>query len=44
MASRIVKNNPDDVVKSITALALKIPDEKYRIRLLCTLDGIKRAL
>jgi hypothetical protein len=38
--SKIVKNNPDSIVKSITALALRIPNEKYKIRLLCSLDGI----
>jgi hypothetical protein len=38
--SKIVKCNPDSIVESISAFALKIPDEKYKIRLLCALDGI----
>jgi len=40
--SKIVneKNDPDQIVREITAFALKIPDEKYKIRLLCSLDGI----
>jgi len=39
--SKIVnEKNPDQIVKEITAFALKIPDEKYKIRLLCSLDGI----
>jgi hypothetical protein len=45
--SKIVKkeeNNPDEIVKDVTELALKITNdeynEKYKIRILCTLDGI----
>jgi hypothetical protein len=38
--SKIVKKNPDSMVKSITAFALKISDEKYKIRILSSLDGI----
>jgi diketogulonate reductase-like aldo/keto reductase len=38
--SKIVKNNPDDIVKNITAFALKVSDEKYKIRILCNLYGI----
>lgn len=38
--SKIVKNNPDVIVKGITTFALKVPDEKYKIRILCSLDGI----
>jgi len=38
--SKIVKNNPDEIVKDVTELALKITSEKYKIRILCTLDGI----
>ena len=45
--SKIVKNeenNPDKIVKDVTELALKITNdeynEKYKIRILCTLDGI----
>jgi hypothetical protein len=41
--SKIVKNsenNPQEIVKSITEFALKMTDEKYKIRILCSLDGI----
>ena len=42
--SKIVKNNPDEIVKDVTELALKITNdeynEKYKIRILCSLDGI----
>ena len=45
--SKIVKNeenNPDEIVKEVTELALKIPNdknnEKFKVRILCTLDGI----
>jgi hypothetical protein len=45
--SKIVKkeeNNPDKIVKDVTELVLKIPNdektEKYKIRILCTLDGV----
>ena len=42
--SKIVKNNPDEIVKDVTELALKITNdeynEKYKIRILCALDGI----
>ncbi|MBO3842216.1 MAG: hypothetical protein FGF48_07355 [Candidatus Brockarchaeota archaeon] len=38
-ASRRVKSNPDRVVREITKLALKIPDEEYKIRILTSLKG-----
>lgn len=38
--SKIVKKNPDGVVKDITDFALKTSNEKYKIRILCSLDGI----
>jgi len=38
--SKVVKRNPDSIVKSITAFALKTSNEKYKIRILCSLDGI----
>jgi hypothetical protein len=39
--SKIVKGkNPDEIVKDITRFALKMNDEKYKIRILCALDGI----
>lgn len=40
-ASEIVKRtNTDSMVKSITAFAVKLSEGKYKIRILCSLDGI----
>jgi hypothetical protein len=38
--SKIVKNNPDPIVRKITNFALNIQDEKFKVRLLCSLYGI----
>jgi hypothetical protein len=38
--SKIVKSNSDAIVRGITTFALKTSNEKYKIRILCTLDGI----
>lgn len=38
--SKIVKNNNNNMVKKVTAFALQLPNEKYKIRILCSLDGI----
>jgi hypothetical protein len=39
-SSKIVKHNPDEVVKGITELALKLTDERFKVRCLCVLKGI----
>ena len=42
--SKIVKDNPEEIVKDVTELVLKMANdkkiEKFKIRMLCTLDGI----
>jgi hypothetical protein len=40
VSKRVKENNSDPFVGSIIAFALKIPDEKYKIRPLCSLHGI----
>lgn len=35
-----MKKNPDSIVKDVTNFALKTSNEKYKIRILCSLDGI----
>lgn len=39
-SSKMVGNNPDWVVREITKLALKMPDDEYKIRILTSLKGI----
>jgi hypothetical protein len=38
--SKIVKKNPNSIVRNITAFALKTSNEEYKIRILCSLVGI----